>query len=168
MFCPRCSMAKTVEETVYCTSCGLDLRDLGGFVDESVKAPSITERGIKQAMILSALGLLLIPVWMFIGAAFPPDDKLVESSPSTTLLEQIAWIVMWMAFIASALRIAFSIVFERSRTRQHEQPKLLLDKAEDRYLTSADTFTAVQPGKWRTTGDLAQTIIRKTRTSVEL
>jgi hypothetical protein len=119
-------------------------------------------------MILLALGLLLIPVWMFIGAAFPPDDKLVESSPSTTWLEQIAWIVMWMAFLASALRIAYSLVFESSETRRHSQPISSLNKSEDRYLGSAATFEAAQPGKWRTTDDLAQTIIGKTRTSGDL
>ena len=168
MFCPRCSESKAGDETVYCTRCGLDLSDLDSFVDENVKARSNTGRGIKQGIILLALGLLLIPVWMFIGAAFPPDDKLVESSPSTTWPEQIAWIVMWMAFIASALRIAYSLVFERSETHRHGQPILSLNKSEDRYLASAETFEAAQPGKWRTTDDLAQTIIRKARTSGDL
>jgi hypothetical protein len=168
MFCPRCSESKASEETVYCTRCGLDLSDLDSFVDETVKARSNTGRGIKQGIILLALGLLLIPVWMFIGAAFPPADKLVESSPSTTWPEQIAWIVMWMAFIGSALRIAYSLVFERSETRRHGQSISSLNKSEDRYLASAEAFEAAQPGKWRTTDDLAQTIIRKTRTSGEL
>ena len=168
MFCPRCSESKAGDQTVFCTRCGLDLSDLGGFVDETVKALSNSRRGIKQGMILLALGLLLIPVWMFIGAAFPPDDKLVESSPSTTWLEQVAWIVMWMAFIASALRIAYSLVFERSETHRDGQPISSLNRSEDRYLTSAEAFEAAQPGKWRTTDDLAQTILRKTRTSGEL
>lgn len=168
MFCPRCSESKAGEDTVYCTRCGLDLSDLGSFVDETVKPRSRTGRGIKQGIILLALGLLLIPVWLFIGAAFPPDDKLVESSPSTTWLEQIAWIVMWMAFIASAMSVAYALVLERSETRRHGQPASPLHNPEDRYLSSAEGFQAAQPGKWRTTDDLAQTVIRKTRTSGEL
>lgn len=168
MFCPRCSESKAGDETVYCTRCGLDLSDLGSFIDETFEARTDTGRGIKQGIVLLALGLLLIPVWMFIGAAFPPDDKLVESSPSTTWPEQVAWIVMWMAFIASALRIAYLLVFERPETRRHGTPILSLNKSEDRYLGSAEAFEAAQPGKWRTTGDLAQTTTRKTRTSGEL
>ena len=167
MFCPRCSESKANDDTVYCTRCGLDLSDLS-IVDETVKARSNTGRGIKKGIILLAIGLLLIPVWMFIGAALPPDDKLVESSPSTTWLEQIAWIVMWMAFIASAIRILYSLVFERSETRPHGQLIPSLNKSEDRYLASAEAFEAAQPGKWRTTDDLAQTVIRQPRTSGEL
>jgi hypothetical protein len=105
MYCPNCAAEKSLEHARYCSNCGLDL--VGD-------RKAYTElKGLRHGIILLVIGLLLIPVWMFVGAAFPADDKLVESAPSTTPVEAIAWIAMWVMFLAGAARIAYSLIFER-------------------------------------------------------
>lgn len=94
------------------------------------------------------IGLVMIPVWMFIGAAFPPDDKLVESSPSTTWPEMVAWILMWIMFIASAARVGCSLVFDSADGRDDSKTTKTAPA-----LHSADTFEPVSPGGWRVTND---------------
>ena len=162
MFCPKCAEAKAGDETIFCTRCGFDLSGLetavmsGGLGDRKLR------KGIGQGVKLLMLGLLLIPVWMFIGAAFPPADKFVESSPSTTWAESIAWILMLMAFVAGISRIAYALLFERAadiKTRSIDQPPV-----RDA-LPSGDSFKPAAPGKWKTTDDLVMPV---SRTSGEL
>src|SRR5688500_8822488 len=103
MFCPKCASPILSESIQFCTKCGFAFGE-----------PTYRKEAIKKSFVLIAIGLLLIPVWMFIGAAFPPDDRLVESSPSTTWPEMVAWILMWMAFIGGAVRLGYAWVFERA------------------------------------------------------
>jgi hypothetical protein len=150
MFCPNCAEPIAHENIQYCTKCGYE------FDGKSTSA------GLRQGFILISIGLLLIPVWMFIGAAFPADDKLVESAPSTTWPEMVAWIAMWMLFIAGAVRIGYSVLIERSaKSRSISEDDL-------RELPSADRFEGV-PGRWRsTTRDLGESVVNRPRTSGEL
>lgn len=148
MYCPSCGEAQP--NTKFCTKCGhsLALRSSAG----------------RQAFILLALGLLMVPVWMFIGAAFPPADRLVEGSPSTTVGEALAWIAMWVFFLAAFARIAYSLLFERNReTISKEQA------AEPSQLNAGEDFRPAQAGRWRqTTADLFEPARKPSRTSGDL
>jgi hypothetical protein len=120
--------------------------------------------GVQQGTRLILLGMLLIPVWLFIGVVFPPNDRFVEGAPSTTPLEAIAWIMMWMAFIAGAGRIAWAIIFEGDRpsigTTINQLRGTLCKKKTAKQLPSAESFEAAQPGAWRATDDLFQPVMR--------
>ena len=157
MFCQACGAENSVEGTQFCTSCGSNLA-------------GSSRKGFRQGLVLIVLGLIMIPVWMFIGAAFPPADKLVESAPSTTIGETIAWIVMWMAFVAGSARIAFSLVFEKrtsevESTGQETVPGL---GHRPESLPAGDTFEPAGRGKWKTTSELVMPSTAKRRTSGEL
>ena len=101
MFCSNCGEAQD-NRLQFCTKCGSEI------------GPARLSKASRQAFVLFVLGLLTIPVWAFIGAAFPANDRLVESSPSTTVGESIAWTLMWLFFIAAAARITYAVVFEKA------------------------------------------------------
>lgn len=150
MYCPKCSEQVSSRATRFCTRCGADL---GGD----------RRTGLKQGFVLLALGLIMVPVWMFVGAAFPPNDRLVESAPSTTPAESIAWIFMWAAFIAAAARMGYAFLFEKAAPRQ-ETTERNVDA-----LPSGDTFEpAAKPGRWRTTHDLGDANVHGKRASGDL
>lgn len=181
MFCPKCSEPKANDETVFCTKCGLDLSGLetlvktGKGIDRILK--SRQRKGIELGVILIMIGFVLIPVWLFIGPAFPADDRLIESSPSTTWLEQIAWMLTWTMFVAGAARIAFALLFEGTANRPSdkgvvdpaaEEKSMFESNSGNRGLPSGEAFSGVDPGRWKTTGELFEPVIRKSRTSGEL
>jgi len=125
-----------------------------------------SQKGIRQGVTLFSIGLILIPVWMFAGVILPPNDRLVESAPSTTPLEAIAWIAMWMTFIAGALRIAYTIVFENRRSGGFKPPITGSVPGSGGALPSGDYFRPADPGTWKSTDDLFEPV--KRRTSGEL
>lgn len=179
MFCPKCSEPKSSDETQFCTKCGLDLSGLETVIKGGagyVRALRSRQRkGIEQGVILMLIGFVLIPVWLFIGPAFPADDRLVESSPSTTWLEQIAWMLTWTMFAAGAARIAFAVAFEGNVNRSGGSENTadtdgpVFEPTPDRAaLPSGDAFHGANPGGWKTTGDLFEPVIRKSKTSGDL
>ena len=172
MFCPKCSTPKAEGNTQYCTSCGLDLTGLGDFVQTSGKRGGNARfrMSIRHGVTLLLVGIVLIPVWMFIGPAFPPNDRLVESAPSTTLLEQLFWILMWMSFLAGAARIVYAYAFERSASGKGTSSGKIekVDTKEQRSLPSADYFKPADPGQWRSSEELFEPVLKQRRTSGEL
>jgi len=173
MYCPNCSEPKANDATQFCKRCGLDLFGLSEFVESGandVRATGVRSKhrkGIKQGISLFAVGLMLIPIWMFAGVVFPPNDRFVESAPSTTPLEAIAWIAMWMAFIAGALRIAYAFIFENKRFERFNAPSTGSVPGSGGSLPSGDYFRPADPGTWKSTDELFEPV-RKTRTSGEL
>lgn len=160
MYCPNCAEPRAQENIQFCTKCGHDVTGGRG-----------SAKGMRQGFVLIVLGLLLIPVWMFIGAAFPPNDRLVESAPSTTWGESIAWILMWIAFLAAAARIAYALMFEgagATGNSERNTPQTLGAKQSNAALPSADSFEGIKPGQWKTTGDLREPAFPKLRTSGDL
>lgn len=156
MLCPNCSEERERDVGQFCRGCGHQFAGTDG-----------SRNGLKQGFVLIAFGLLLIPVWMFIGGAFRADDRLVESSPSTTWPEMVAWILMWVAFLVGAARIAYSMIVSRSGGESHAVEEK--SDAVRRALSSADSFNAARPGMWRsTTSDLIEPVVSKQRTSGEL
>jgi hypothetical protein len=173
MYCPNCSETKPNDATQFCKRCGLDLFGLSEFVQSGKPGGFIPRRsgarkGIRQGITLFAIGLVLIPVWMFVAAIFPPNDRLVESSPSTTPLEMAAWIGMWVAFIAGLIRIAYSLVFENARTERRQGRDGVESQRSAGALPTADYFRPAQPENWKTSGDLFERIKRKAQTSGDL
>ena len=156
MFCPNCAEKRESDAGQFCRGCG-----------HPFAGSKASRSGLKQGFVLIAFGLLLIPVWMFIGGAFPANDRLVESSPSTTWPEMVAWILMWVALLAGAARIAYSMIFE-SRDGESRAVEEKPDAVRGE-LSSADSFEAARPGRWRsTTSDLFEPVVSKQRTSGEL
>jgi len=190
MFCPRCSTRKTAVSTQFCSKCGLDLFGLDEFVDSdnsghmnpnssrsrNIVSKSQIQKGAEQGLLLIVFGLLLIPVWMYIPGLFPPDDRLVESAPSTTAAEMFLWILMWIAFIAGAGRIAAGLVLNAFHKREMEdrlesiREISLLDAgpATRPSLPAADLFRPADPGVWRATEDLVNSRFNKPRTTGDL
>lgn len=171
MFCPKCSEPKTNNETIYCTKCGFDLSGMQSVVKKGGLGSSKRLKGIEQGVKLLILGLLLIPVWMFIGAAFPPADRLVEGSPSTTLGEAIAWILMWVAYLAGAARISYAFMFEGVSNHPVGETTIpLLDQGVKPIvaLPSGEEFQGVKPGRWKTTDELFEPVMRRPKTSGKL
>lgn len=168
MFCPRCSEAKAGENTQFCTKCGFDLTGLHTFVEGRGKRPD-RRMGIEMGVKLIMLGMFLIPVWMFIGSAFPANDRFVEGAPSTTWAEAVAWILMWVSFLAGAGRIVFALAFENAAARAVSLSDQKLGEAHtNAMLPSGESFQGVKPGKWKTTDDLYEPVFQKPKTSGEL
>jgi hypothetical protein len=172
MFCPKCAKPKAEGRSQFCTGCGFDLTGLDDFVlsGGALGSDARYRKGIRHGVTMLLIGIVLVPVWMFIGPMFPPHDTLVESAPSTTLLEQLFWIVMWMSFLAGAARIVYAYLFEQaSRSRGTSLPHIQqIDTEEQRSLPSADYFKPADPGQWRSTEELFEPVLNPTRTSGEL
>lgn len=163
MFCPVCGIKQATEKARYCKACGLEF----GGANKAVSS----RKGLEQGAKLIILGILLIPVWMFIGAAFPPEDSLVEASPSTTVSEMIAWIMMWVAFLAGAARIGFAVIFERGVSAETDliQEKASIPRRRPAdALPTGDSFKPVEAGSWKTSGDLFAAVSRGKGASGEL
>ena len=161
MFCSNCGSECAVPNTQYCVKCGHLLHG----------SKAAFRNGLKHGLTLLMVGALLIPVWMFIGVAFPPDDKLVESAPSTTMAEAIAWILMWMALIAAAARIGYAVFFQRNvptEIADGTPSALLRQKNRPNELPSANSFEPAASGKWRTTSELKVPVGFRQRPSGEL
>ena len=172
MFCPQCSTPKAEGKTQYCTNCGFDLTGLDDLVQTGGGRGSDARfhKGIRHGVTLLLVGVVLIPMWMFIGPAFPPSDRLVESAPSTTLLEQLFWILMWMSFLAGAARIVYAYAFQRSSSASGTFSRKVarVDTKEQRSLPSADYFKPADPGQWRSSEELFEPVLKQRRPSGEL
>ena len=157
MFCPKCSAPKADGKTQFCTSCGLDLSGLKELVESSGPGGNDARfsKGIRHGVTLVLLGLIFIPVWMFVGPLFPPHDRLVESAPSTTFLEQLFWILMWLSFLAGAARIVYAFAFEKGRASKAAN---FVDTVDQRSLPSGDYFKPADAGRWRSTEELFESI----------
>lgn len=160
MYCPNCGSEKASKTNRFCVKCGHDL----------VGPNAALQKGIKHGLVLFLIGILFIPVWMFIGAAFPPADRLVESAPSTTAGEAVAWIAMWMAFIAAAARIGYAILFQQKARSENIETtgSTLRDQNSQTALPAGDSFEPAAAGKWKTTSELKVPAGLQERTSGEL
>lgn len=171
MFCPRCSTKKAENGTQYCTNCGLDVSELDDYLKRAGNGTKRTdrERGIQQGVKLILMGFVLIPVWLFIGQMFPPNDRFVESSPSTTWLEQLFWILMWISFLAGAARLIYALAFSQNAAMKKTEKNGEIPASEQRHsLPSGDKFKPAEPGRWRSTGELFERVVSRPRNSGEL
>ena len=61
---------------------------------------------------LMLLSLILIPAYVLLAALFPPNDRLVESSPSDTPFEKISQAVLTTVFLLGLARVLYALFFQ--------------------------------------------------------
>lgn len=178
MFCPKCSEQQLSQETQFCSKCGFPtagvkkLLQNDGQIENEI---SNRQKGIRQGAKLILLSLVLLPAFIFLSAMFPPDDRLVESSPSSTWFEQIGWAILWTIFLAGAVRILYALVFERKSSISENISEKTSEKTKE--INSGESRNALPPsesipvsdfGKWKTSGSLYEPVYKKQKTSGEL
>lgn len=179
MFCPKCSEILSNDITQYCRKCGFNLENLKSFVDtngELNSQISLRQKGIRQGVKLIMLGVILFPIYVFLAPMFPPNDVLVESSPSNTWFEQLSWALMTTLFLVGVLRIAYSFAFENRFAEQTSDfqnasgnvKKSFKPGEKNVALPPSQTVSASNFGKWKTTDELFEPIFVKSKTSGEL
>ena len=179
MFCPKCAEIQSNETTQYCRKCGFNLDDLKSFVETNGELNSQTssrKKGIRQGVKLILLSVILFPIYVFLAPMFPPNDVLVESSPSDTWFEQISWAIMTTLFLVGALRIAYAFVFENhfaekkthSKNDSENIQKLFKLSEKHNALPPSQAEPASKFGKWKSTEELFEPINVEGKTSGEL
>ncbi|MDQ3747513.1 MAG: zinc ribbon domain-containing protein [Acidobacteriota bacterium] len=176
MFCPKCSQAIANETTQFCSKCGFRLGKVKHLLEndgESQEANELSkqQKGIRQGSKLIILSLILFPAFVLLSSMFPPNDRLVESSPSNTWFEQIGWTILWTLFLAGAARIAFALVFERKSFVSEdfaEKTKQIKVSESKNALPPMRDAPISDFGKWKTTDELFEPIFAKQKTSGDL
>lgn len=150
--------------------CGIGLGPVRSAVDGGVAGNTAgPSKGIRQGVKLILLALILFPAIIFLSAMFPPNDRLVESSPSSTWFEQIGWALLWTLALAGAVRIAYAVVFERV-TRAVSSDKSLRSKEINaaRAAKGLPEQREVPIGSWKTSGELFEPVFAKKQSSSDL
>ncbi len=173
MFCPKCAAEINSDETKFCSRCGFTIKSVRNIVGQNGKdeneIPNF-EKGLRFGVKLLLLAVILFPVFQILSGLFPPDDKLVESSPSSTWFDFFGNAVLFALTLSGISRIFYAFVFERIT-----KPKVVPEKSIKEI--SAGEMNALPPshsipvsdfGKWKTTGELFEPVFSKTKTSGEL
>ena len=118
MFCPKCAVEISSGETKFCSKCGFVLHEVRKAVESDGKIADLDEfskfqKGVRLGIKLLLLALILIPAFQILGGFFTPDDKLVESYPSSSWFDFLGNAVLFTLFLAGAARILYAFVFER-------------------------------------------------------
>ncbi len=182
MFCPKCSAEINSNETKFCSKCGFTIKSVreivkGNKADEG--EISQFQRGLRLGAKLLLFALILLPVFQILSGFFPPDDRLVESSPSSTWFDFFGNAVLIALTLSGIARTFYAFVFERSRKSDNTDKFGKSDYSDDEVMReiSAHERTALPPsqgspvsdfGKWKTTGELFEPIFFKPKTSGEL
>ncbi len=173
MFCPNCSQENSNEAMQFCSKCGFNLKGVREIFENGVEENEISNRqkGIRQGVKLILVSLILFPAFVLLSALFPPNDVLVESSPSSTWFEQIGWVVLWTTALSGVARILYAVVFEQNSVTAGEKTKqttqIKTETAKNALPPQRD-IPVSDFGKWKTTGDLYEPIFSKPKTSGEL
>lgn len=176
MFCPNCSEPQTNDAAQFCSKCGFPKVGVKKLLENDGKTndgnqTTLSRNGIKQGAKLIALSLILLPAFVLLSSMFPPNDVLVEGSPSNTWFEQIGWTILWTLFLAGVARIAFALIFERQKKTSEvsvENSKEIKSGKKQNALPPSESVPASDFGKWKTTGDLYEPIFAKRKTSGDL
>ncbi len=175
MFCPKCTAEVVSDETKFCSKCGFVLQDVRKAVESGGKIEDLNEsakfqKGIRLGIKLLLLALILIPAFQILGVFFTPDDKLVESYPSSSWFDFLGNAVLFTLFLAGAARILYAFVFERAANKtnlESEKSKEITGK-EKSALPPSQSVPISDFGKWKTTGELFEPIFSKQKTSGDL
>lgn len=170
MYCPKCAREIVSAEMEYCPGCGINLGSVRSAVDGEAAGSAIgPAKGIRQGVRLILLALALFPAFVLLSALFPPNDRLVESSPSNTWFEQIGWAVLWTLALAGVARIAYAMVFERvTRAASSEEPLSSREINAARTAKGLPEQREVPIGSWKTSGELFEPVFAKKHTSGDL
>jgi hypothetical protein len=112
-----------------------------------------------------------LPVLVLLIPMFPPDDKLVESSPSNTWFEQIGWVIIWTTFLIGVARIVWSIIFEQKTIANQttaERANKINESKTNQSLPPAQGTPISNLGSWKITDELYEPVFIKQKTSGEL
>lgn len=176
MFCPKCSQAIANETTQFCSKCGFRLGKIKHLLESDGESQETNElskqqKGIRQGSKLIILSLILFPAFVLLSSMFPPNDRLVESSPSNTWFEQIGWTILWTIFLVGAARIALALVFERKSFVSEnvaENTKQIKPSESKNALPPMRETPISDFGKWKTTDEFFEPIFAKQKTSGDL
>lgn len=180
MYCPNCSQAAAAENIRFCSKCGFDLKTVRKIVEGGAetdeKGFKTARRGTRQGAKMILLSLVLYPALVFLSALFPPDDKLVESSPSSTWFEQIGWAILCTIFLAGVARILYAVIFEKDSAEAETKIEAKIETAQARInarpakdaLPPGEAVPASEFGRWKTTGELFEPVFSRPKTSGDL
>ena len=174
MFCPNCSQENSNETMQFCSKCGFNLKSVRQIFKNGDIGNEISNRqkGVRQGVKLILLSLILFPAFVLLSAMFPPNDVLVESSPSSTWFDQIGLAVLWTLFLAGAARTVFALIFEKKNfvsEKTAESTKQINADAVKNALPPSQSIPVSGFGKWKqTTGELFEVSRMKEKTSGDL
>jgi len=168
MFCPKCASEILSSAMDYCANCGLNCSDVRAVIDGEKVETGGPEKGVRQGVKLILLALVLLPVFILLNSMFPPNDRLIEGSPSNTWFEQIGWAVLWTVSLAGVLRIAYALVFERSKVLVAEREPGAREIKGAREANMLPPQRDVPAGQWKTSGEIFEPVFAKRKVSGDL
>ena len=173
MFCPKCAAEINSDETKFCSRCGFiieSVRNIVGQNGQDENEISNFEKGLRFGVKLLLLAVILFPVLQVLSGFFPPDDKLVESSPSSTWFDFASNAVLFALTLSGIARIFYAFVFERAAKSEivPEKSSREISAKEINALPPSHSIPVSDFGKWKTTGELFEPVFSKAKTSGEL
>jgi hypothetical protein len=168
MFCPNCASEILSSAMEYCSNCGLNCSDVRAVIDGERVETRGPGKGIRQGVKMILLALVLLPLFILVNSMFPPNDRLIESSPSNTWFEQIGWAVLWTVALAGVLRIAYAFLFERSKVLVAEKESGAHEIIGPREARMLPPQREVPAGQWKTSGELFEPVFAKRKVSSDL
>ncbi len=173
MFCPNCAAEINSDETKFCSDCGFTIKAVRNIIEQNGTDEgeiSNFEKGLRFGVKLLLLAVILFPVFQILGGFFPPDDKLVESSPSSTWFDFLGNAILFVLTLTGIARIFYALIFERVVKREIETEKSIkeIPAKEMNALPSSQSIPVSDFGKWKTTGELFEPIFSRAKTSGEL
>lgn len=174
MYCPKCASEINSNEMKYCSKCGFIIKSVRNILEKNAEGESEVsqfQKGLRMGVKLLLLALILLPVFQILSGFFPPDDKLVESSPSSTWFDFLGNAVLFALILAGIARIFYAFVFERAvKTNDSESLNTIhqINAKAKNFLPPQSDIPVSDFGKWKTTGELFEPIFSKPKTSGEL
>lgn len=175
MFCPKCASEIASDETKFCSKCGFALPDVREIIENVGKGGNSNDlsqfqNGVRFGIKLLLLALILIPAFQILGGFFSPDDRLVESSPSSSWFDFLGNAILITLFLTGAARIFYAFVFERVANEKASKSKLNkeINGKEKSALPPSKDVPISDFGKWKTTGELFEPVFSRQKTSGEL
>ena len=174
MFCPKCACEINSDATKFCSKCGFTLKSIRNIVENNGEAQSEIsqfQKAVRLGVKLLLLALILLPVFQILGGFFTPDDKLVESSPSSSWFDFLGNAILITLTLAGIARIFYAVVFERAaKTNDSSSAQSIkeISSRENPALPPASAAPASDFGRWRTTGELFEPVFKRSKTSGEL
>jgi hypothetical protein len=173
MFCPKCACETVSDKTNFCSKCGFTLKPLRNIFEngsEDKTELSSLQKGARFGAKLLILAVILFPVFQVLSGFFTPDDKLVESSLSSSWFDFLTNAILIALALSGISRIFYAIVFERlTETKQFSAKAAKeISGSQQNALPPSNCKPASDFGRWKTTGELFEPIFVKRKTSGEL
>jgi hypothetical protein len=173
MYCPNCACEAVSDETKFCSKCGFTLNVVRNIVEnngEDQSEISQFQKGVRFGVKLLLIALILLPVFQILGGFFTPDDKLVESSSSSSWFDLLGNAVLITLTFSGIARIFYAILFERSaKSNISTTPSIKEIFGREKNALPPSSATPVSDfGKWKTSGELFEPIFNKPKTSGDL